>query len=100
MNRTNKIVNGMCTTSRHDFGLDKVEGSLSSGMTEAERDSLYREMNQLYYHNVLPVISALEYELDGMTDEIATLKAENTKLLNELRHERDLVQRYQNNGQF
>jgi hypothetical protein len=100
MDRTNKIVNGMCLTSRHDFGLDKAEGSFSSGMTEVERDALYREMHQIYYHNVVPVISALEYELDGMTDEVATLKAENAKLLEELRHERDIVQRYQNNGQF
>jgi hypothetical protein len=100
MNHTNKIVNGMCLTSRHDFGLDKAEGSLSSGMTEQERDVLYRQMYQLYYHNVLPVIGALEYELDGMTDEIATLKAENTKLLSELRHERDVILRMQNNGQF
>jgi hypothetical protein len=57
-------------------------------------------MDQLYRHNVLPVISALEYEIDGMTDEVATLKAERDKLMAELRFARDQVQTYQNNGRF
>jgi hypothetical protein len=101
MNYTNKIVLGMCTTSRHDFGLNKDPDSLlSSGMTDQERDSLYSRMDQLYRHNVLPVISALEYEIDGMTDEVATLKAERDKLMAELRFARDQVQTYQNNGRF
>jgi hypothetical protein len=79
----NKIVLGMCLTSRHDFGL----------MSEADAQFLYKEMYQLYEHNVKPVIEKLESELDEMTDQIEALQRE-------LRCERDKVQTYQNNGHF
>jgi hypothetical protein len=79
----NKIVLGMCLTSRHDFGL----------MSETDAQFLYKEMYQLYEHNVKPVIEKLESELDEMTDQIEALQRE-------LRCERDKVQTYQNNGHF
>lgn len=83
VNMNNKIVLGMCLTSRHDFGL----------MSETDAQFLYKEMYQLYEHNVKPVIEKLESELDEMTDQIEALQRE-------LRCERDKVQTYQNNGHF
>jgi hypothetical protein len=99
-NMDNPIVLGMCATARHDWGLDKKPGELTSGLHPAERQRLYDEMYQLYKHNVLPEICKLKYEIDGMIDEVATLKAENAKLMSELRFARDQVQSYQNNGNF
>lgn len=43
----------MCLTVRHDFGLDRSEGSLSCGMTEKEREFLHKDMSQLYDHHIL-----------------------------------------------
>lgn len=100
MERNNPIVIGMCSTTRHDWGLDKRPGDLTSGMHQSERDRLYDTMDQLYYHNVRPVIQKLEGELDALTDEVEKLKAERDKLLSDLRFAQDQVQRYQNNGNF
>lgn len=43
-----QVILNMCYTWRHDYGLDKEPGSLSSGMTEGERKVLYESMAQLY----------------------------------------------------
>ncbi|WP_460044150.1 hypothetical protein [Pseudomonas sp. S2_H01] len=56
-----KIINGMCQTWRHDFGLEKRTHAFgTSGMTDDEREFLTREMAQLYEHHVAPVIAELE----------------------------------------
>ena len=40
-----RVVDAMCMTWRHDFGLDKREHALGScGMTDEERDALRRQM--------------------------------------------------------
>jgi hypothetical protein len=49
----------MCYTYRHDYGLDKPEGDsfaskLSSGTTQAERESLWRQMAQIFDNDILP----------------------------------------------
>jgi hypothetical protein len=101
MDRNNPIVLNMCLTIRHDYGMEKDPlFPWSNGMTENERNALYDEMFQLYKHSFLPVVMKLEYELDGLTDQVATLKAERDKLMTELRFARDQVQTYQNNGRF
>jgi hypothetical protein len=65
-----KIVNGMCQTWRHDFGLEKRTHAFgSSGMTDDERAFLTREMAQLYEHHVAPYVA-----------EAARLEAENLAL--------------------
>lgn len=56
------IIRDMCLTTRHDYGLPKenirVEGESvpigSSGMTDDERDNLYRKMLQLYNNAIEP----------------------------------------------
>ena len=53
------IINSMCLTLRHDFGLPlAASGMLGSGMTEGEREYLRRQMRQIYRHHLLPAILA------------------------------------------
>ncbi|MCW1937566.1 hypothetical protein OMD46_16710 [Pseudomonas sp. MDMC_285] len=48
-----RVVDAMCMTWRHDFGLERKEDELGScGMTETERDALRRQMGQLYDHHL------------------------------------------------
>ena len=43
------LIDSMCTRWRHDFGLQRsADDPLSSGFTDAERDSLRRSMRQLW----------------------------------------------------
>lgn len=42
------LIDSMCMRFRHDFGLTKQPGELSSGLTDSERDALRRQMRQLY----------------------------------------------------
>lgn len=44
-----QIINAMCLTARHDFGLN---GDGFSGMTHEEQESLRRDMEQLYHHHI------------------------------------------------
>nr|WP_298117383.1 hypothetical protein [uncultured Pseudomonas sp.] len=56
-----RIVESMCMTWRHDFGLDKPEGlPLSSGMAPGEREVLLQRMGQLYEHHIAALVRALE----------------------------------------
>lgn len=99
----NPIVLAMCMTYRHDFGLtrDPVDiYSLSCGMTPDEQKALYRDMYQLWEHNIKPRTDKMETELDQLVDDNTKLREENEKLLRELQHERDKVTQYQNNGKF
>ncbi|HEO1562735.1 hypothetical protein [Pseudomonas aeruginosa] len=48
-----KIVEAMCMTWRHDFGLSKRHGPFGySGMTPDEQDSLRSRMGQLFDHHI------------------------------------------------
>lgn len=51
------IIDSMCMTWRHDYGLYKPDDddSFSSGMTTAERESLRRKMAQLHAHHIAPL---------------------------------------------
>ena len=59
MNRE-QIINNMCLTFRHDYGLviseDDRMYTLMSGMTEREREALYRDMAQIFDHNFAPAL--------------------------------------------
>mgnify|MGYP000573684221 CR=1 FL=1 len=59
MNRE-EIINNMCMTFRHDYGLiiseDDRMYTLMSGMTERERQALFSDMAQIFDHNVAPVL--------------------------------------------
>ena len=59
MKTREQIITNMCFTWRHDYGLDKPEGDnfaskLSSGMTKAERESLRRQMAQIFDNDIAP----------------------------------------------
>lgn len=60
MNNREQIINNMCMTFRHDYGLviseDDRMYTLMSGMTERERESLYRDMAQIFDNNIAPLL--------------------------------------------
>lgn len=57
MNRE-EIINSMCLTFRHDYGLviseDERMYSLNSGMTKLEQEALYRDMSQIFDNDIAP----------------------------------------------
>jgi hypothetical protein len=60
-----EIITSMCYTWRHDYGLskhpdDKFGGLITAGMTDLERQSLYKQMEQLYTHHIEPIVTELE----------------------------------------
>jgi len=55
----------MCYTIRHDYGLDKDIGNgfvseMSASMTQQERDSLWREMSQVFDNDIAPYMEFKE----------------------------------------
>lgn len=73
MGASNKTVEAMCMTMRHDFGLDKSEDSFSfsSGMPAQEREYLRASMAQLYEHHILPLEERIREQdtiLNGVRD--------------------------------
>ena len=57
MNRE-QIINNMCMTFRHDYGLRISEDdrmyTLMSGMTESEARALYNDMAQIFDNDIAP----------------------------------------------
>jgi len=54
-----QIIESMCMTWRHDFGLNKSGNCrFSSGMTEPERDVLRQQMESIYEHHIRPLQQA------------------------------------------
>ena len=56
MKTREEIINSMCFTWRHDFGLDKDHDSLSSGMTAMERVLLWNAMAQIFDNDIFPLL--------------------------------------------
>lgn len=52
MKTREQIIESMCLTWRHDYGLDK--NGFGSGMTNAERNALWRQMTQLFDNDIAP----------------------------------------------
>lgn len=53
------IIVSMCMTYRHDFGLVRNTGQLGpypfpSGMTDQEKEALYRQMSQIFDNDIAP----------------------------------------------
>lgn len=72
-----RMIDAMCLTLRHDFGLDKPEGCLlSSGMTDTEREGLRNKMTKLFDHHFAPALSAVTCERDRLSSELKALRAE------------------------
>lgn len=61
MKTREEIINNMCMTFRHDYGLvisefDKIEMPLMSGMTETERKALFDSMAQIFDNDIAPLL--------------------------------------------
>lgn len=61
MKTREQIITDMCYTWRHDYGLDKLEhdgpgGLISAGLTDAERQLLWRQMAQIFDNCIAPVM--------------------------------------------
>ena len=59
MKSREEIITSMCYTWRHDYGLDKLEhdgpgGLISCGLTQQERDLLWRQMAQIFDNDIAP----------------------------------------------
>jgi len=56
------IINSMCFTRRHDYGLDKPEGAYAfeAGMTQQEREALYCQMAQIFDNDIAPYMEFKE----------------------------------------
>lgn len=67
MKTREEIINNMCMTFRHDYGLviseDDRMYTLNSGMTEREREALFNTMAQIFDNDIAPLVdSAMKYE--------------------------------------
>ena len=69
MNSREQIINDMCMTFRHDYGLviseDDRMYTLSSGMTERERTALFNDMAQIFDHHFAPTLEEYRKVNDG-----------------------------------
>ena len=57
MKTREEIITSMCYTWRHDYGLKKESlevDFITSGMTDQERESLWRAMAQIFDNNISP----------------------------------------------
>lgn len=65
-----RMIESMCLTWRHDFGLDKpADCQLSSGMTGTERHQLRGQIGKLFDHHFAPALSAVTAERDRLLSE-------------------------------
>lgn len=67
MKTRKEIINNMCMTFRHDYGLRISEDdrmyTLMSGMTEREAQELFNTMAQIFDNDIAPLIeNAINYE--------------------------------------
>jgi len=58
MKTKEEIINSMCLSYRHDYGLRKEPGepNWTAGMTEQDAKMLYKTMEQIYNNNIEPII--------------------------------------------
>jgi hypothetical protein len=59
MTSREKIITSMCYTWRHDYGLPRQEhdgpgGLVTAGLTDAERQLLWKQMAQLFDNDIAP----------------------------------------------
>ena len=61
-----QIINDMCLTFRHDYGITISEDdrmyTLNSGMTDLERKGFFNTMTQVFDHHIDPILQ----ERDGL----------------------------------
>jgi len=58
MKSKEEIVNSMCLSYRHDYGIRKesTDPNWTSGMTEEDAKMLYKTMEQIYNNNIAPIL--------------------------------------------
>ena len=58
MKNKEQIINDMCMTYRHDYGLRKFPGepNWTAGMTEQDAKMLYKTMEQIYNNDIEPLL--------------------------------------------
>jgi hypothetical protein len=57
MKTREEVITSMCFTWRHDYGLKKESleiDAISSGMTDREREALWKAMSQIFDNNIAP----------------------------------------------
>lgn len=59
MKTREQIITDMCYTWRHDYGLDRSEhdgpgGLITAGLTDSERQLLWRQMAQIFDNSIAP----------------------------------------------
>lgn len=67
MKTREEIITSMCYTWRHDYGLNKSVGTgfadiISSGMTDEEREALWRQMAQIFDNDIAPYMEFREWD--------------------------------------
>jgi len=62
MKTKEEIINSMCLSYRHDYGLrkDKYEPAWTSGMTEEDAKMLYKTMEQIYNNDIEPLLKEMK----------------------------------------
>ena len=86
MKTREQIITSMCYTWRHDYGLEKEDNRITSGMTKLERESLWQQMAQLFDNDIAPYMNfkkqwLVKLEEDG-DDVIVPLPEELLKEMN------------------
>ena len=83
MKTKQEIINAMCITFRHDYGLPKenyrIEGThdpLSSGMTKQEQEILYNTMLKIYTNAIEPYMVIKDEAYKPVPDKDALLERE------------------------
>ena len=79
------IIEAMCLTWRHDFGLERINDALSvgCGMSDGERDFLRREMGQLFDHHFAPAVAAaIELERQTCLEIVKSHGSTHPKIMN------------------
>jgi hypothetical protein len=58
MKSKEEIINSMCLSYRHDYGLrkEKSDPSWTAGMTKEDAEMLYKTMEQIYNNDIEPII--------------------------------------------
>lgn len=61
-----QIIHDMYLTWRHDYGLLKENSFVwGSGMTEPERQGLFRSMSQIFEHHIEPILKERDEFMNG-----------------------------------
>ncbi|MFM0432360.1 hypothetical protein PQQ75_25340 [Paraburkholderia aspalathi] len=79
------IIEAMCLTWRHDFGLERINDdfTVGCGMSDGERDFLRREMGQLFDHHFAPALAAaIELERQACLEIVESHGAAHPKIQN------------------